>query len=175
MRGDARIINGKLILEKKLLDYVAQFPEGIADIEIVVVSKPAHYLYKYLHGYLLKSMVESTGDDKDRIYGQLKDKFAMETVETWEDVPRRHRRKCQRYELLNGLEVTRMYRKSASSMSHEELKEFVQNVENHFFDFCQGRIEEKIQEEAKEYRKKGFMSAQQLKNYEKKMEGSDVL
>jgi hypothetical protein len=175
MRGDARIINGKLIMEKKLLDYISKFTEGLVDVELIVISRPAHYLYKYLHGYLLKSMAEFLGDSRESIYKTFKEKFAMETVETWEDIPRRHRRKCQRYELLNGVESTKMFMKSASSMSHEELKEFVTSIENDYFDFCQGRIEEKLQEEAKEFRKKGFMSAQQLKNYEKKLGGEDVL
>jgi hypothetical protein len=169
MKGDARILNGKLHLEKKLLEYVAQYQEGIADVEIKIIDRPAHYLYKYLHGYLLKSMVEFIGDSKESIYSDLKDLFATDKIEEWDDIPRRHRRKAFGKELMDGSKV---YTKSASNMTHEELKEFVQNVENHFFEFCQGRIDEKIQDEAREYRKKGFMSAQQLKKYE---EGMNVL
>lgn len=166
MKGEGRIINGVLHLEKKLLEHVAQFQEGMADIEITVINKPAHYLYKYLHGYLLASMAQFIGDRKEDIYFTLKEQHAMEKVETWLDIPVRHRRKCQRLELDNGVAVSRMYIKSASSMTHDELKEFVQAVENDFFGFCQGRIEEKMSREAKQYRKKGFMSAAELKKYE---------
>lgn len=166
MKGEGRIINGVLHLEKRLLEYVAQFPEGMADIDIMVINKPAHYLYKYLHGYLLKSMASFIGDNKDDIYFTLKEKHAMEKVESWIDIPVRHRRKCQRLELDNGVAVSRMYIKSASSMTHEELKDFVQAIEQDFFGFCQGRIEEKVSAEAKLYRKKGFMSTAELKKYE---------
>ena len=165
MKGTGRILNGKIYMEKNLEEYIQKFEEEAVDIEIVVINKPAHYLYKYLHGYLLLSMVEFLGDNKEDLYMDLKERFAMEEVAEWSDIPKRHRAKCQRYEIDNEFTHSKYYIKSAGAMTHEELKDFVQQIENHYFDFCQGRISDKIQEAAKSYRTRGFMTPQQLKKF----------
>lgn len=172
MKGTGQVVSGKLYLDTKIMDYIRK-NEGLeCEVDIVILNKPEHYLYRYLCGFLEKDIAFHSGLSRDEVSDMMKEKFATENVETWDDVPRRHRAKCQRYERLyeNGT-VERWYVKSRSSMTHEELMEYVSNVENHFFDFMEGAIQKKHEKEAYEMRKVGMMNGKEFKKYlEKKNE-----
>lgn len=167
MKGVGRIINGELRLEKKFIEFLLLNEESEVDVELVVLNKPEHYLYKYLWGYLYKDMCSFMQEDIDELHNDMKDKFAKEFVDEWADVPKRHRKKCERYERVheNGA-IERWYIKSTSSMNHEEMKEYIERVEYHYFNFLGGGSMEKGKiKEGYHLRVKGMMSEKQLKKH----------
>ena len=166
MKGSGTIKNGLVYFSEKLADYIRKYEGCEVDIEMVALNKPEHYLYRYLCGFLEKDIAEKSGISKDDVSDMFKEKFATEYVDDWMDVPKRHRAKCLRYEREhdNGA-ITRWYVKSRSSMTHEELQEYVTNVENHFFDFMEGAINKKHQDEANRLRTIGMMNEKEFKKY----------
>ena len=165
MKGTGKIINGELRLENKFLEFIAENDDADLDIEIVVLNKPEHYLYKYLFGYLYEDMAKFMQEDLLSIHDELKEKFAKCFVDEWDEVPRRHRKKCERFEIVhdNGARE-RYYIKSASSMTHEELKEYLQRVEYHYFDFLGGNEDKNIKR-GYQLRVQGMMDNKQLKKH----------
>ena len=167
MKGTGRIINGELRLEKKFLDFLLLNEDSEVDVELVVLNKPEHYLYKYLWGYLYDDMASFMQEDKYNVHDMMKEMFAKGFVDEWDEVPRRHRKKCERYERVhdNGA-VERWYVMSTSSMNHEEMKEYIQRVEYHYFDFLSGGSKDngKIKE-GYHLRVKGMMDEKQLKKH----------
>ena len=174
MKGTAVIINGELRLSKDLLHFVLENDDSELDIELTVLNKPEHFLYKYYWGYLLPDIIIHSGlainknsvNNKAKIdlHEEMKENFAKENVDDWTDIPRRHRYKCQRFERIDEHgEVTRWYIKSTSSMTHEELKDYICQVEQHYFSFLAGHLDPKTQQAAYEMRVKGMMDAKQLK------------
>lgn len=173
MRGQGSIREGQMFYSKELSDYIKQNEGSECDIEIIVLNKPEHYLYRYLFGFLIKDIHVHSGMSIDEIHITMKDQFAKAFITDWIDIPKRHRKKCERYERIrqSGV-IERWYIKSCSSMTHEELMEYVKNVENHFFDFMEGAIKgtKQRQLEAYELRKKGMMSEKELKKYRRENE-----
>lgn len=168
MRGTGRIEGGQIFYDKELFEYLNKYDGFEVDIELHVLSKPEHYLYRYLFGFLIKDIAKHSGDSVERIKDDMKEMFAKEHVESWADVPRRHRgKRTDRFTIVNtdGEVVDLYYIKSCSYMNHEELQEFVKNVENHFFDFMVGALERAKSTDAYENRKKGLMNSKQLKKY----------
>jgi len=165
MKGTGVIVNGELRLCKELAEYVMINDDSELDIDIKVLNKPEHYLYKFLWGYLYEDMAKFMQEPKDKIHDELKMMFAKEFVEDWSDVPRRHRKKCERYEVVhdNG-SSEKFYIKSTSSMTHEEMKEFLQRVEYHYYDFLGGN-EDKNVKAGFQLRLQGMMDDKQLKKH----------
>lgn len=171
MKGTALIRNGDLLLSKDLRDFISANPEAECDIEIHVLNKPQHYLYKYLDGILIQDISVHSGMSHDEIKNMMKEKFAKVFINNLNEIPRRHRGK--RTQIITVVDrdnnITGFYWiKSCSYMTHEELKEFVVNVENHFFDFMEGALDRKNQLEKYEIRKVGFMSDKEYKKYKSK-------
>jgi len=166
MKGSGRIVNGIVYYSEKLALYIKKHEGEEVDIELVALNKPEHYLYRYLCGFLEKDIAGKSGMAKEDVSDMFKEKFATEYVDDWMEVPKRHRAKCLRYEKehANGA-VTRWYVKSRSSMTHEELQEYVVNVENHFFDFMEGAISKVHQDEAKRLRTIGMMNDKEFKKH----------
>lgn len=180
MRGTGKIVDGQLFLSAELHKFIEEHNDEDCDVEIYALSKPEHYLYRYLFGYLIKDIATHSGESEDEVKQMMKERFATDHVKEWSEVPPRHREKCQRFERVkeyigeNGEHkqyIERYYTKSLSqgAMTHEELKEFVTNVDHHFFDFLEGAIQgsKARQMEAMELRKKGMMDKKELKKYEK--------
>ena len=173
MRGEGTIRDGQVYYSKTLAEYIHEHEGAECDIDIIIINKPEHYLYKWLFGFLIKEVALHSGNDVDEIKDIMKEKFALEHVKEWGDIPKRHRKKCQRYEKVNehGDVVDRWHVKSCSSMTHEELLEFNRNCEMHFFDFMNTAVAYKNEkdkariEEAYENRRKGMMDSKQLKKY----------
>lgn len=166
MRGTAKCVDGVMFYDKKVSEYIKEHEGCEFDIDVIAINKPEHYLYRYLFGILFKDMSAHTGMSIDEVHKEIKEKFALEYVNNWLDVPRRHRKKCERYERTEKDDsIKRWYIKSCSSMTHEELIEYTLQVEMHFFDFLEGAIDKKHQKEAYEMRKKGLMNDKQLKKY----------
>jgi len=165
MKGTGKIVNGELRLEKKFFDFLLENSDCDLDIELIVLNKPEHYLYKFIWGYLYQDMAKFMQEPVDKIHDELKEMFAKEFVDEWDEVPKRHRKKCERYEIVhdNGARE-RYYVKSTSSMTHEELKEYLERVEYHYFDFLGGN-EDKHIKEGFSMRMKGMMDDKQLKKH----------
>ena len=171
MIGTAIIANGNLLLSKDLREFISKHPESECDIEIHVLSKPQHYLYKYLDGILIQDIAVHSGMSHDEIKNMMKDKFAKIFIDDINEIPRRHRgRRTQIITVVNKEDeiVGYYWIKSCSYMTHEELKDFVVNVENHFFDFMEGALDMRKQMEKYEVRKIGFMSDKEYKKYKGK-------
>lgn len=165
MKGSGQIINGMVFYSGNLSEYITKNEGSEVEIELVVVNKPEHYLYRYLFGFLIKDVAKHSGMSINDIHDLMKERFAKEFVDEWIDVPVRHRKRCDRYERENANGTyTRWYIKSCADMTHEELSAYVLLVENHFFDFMSGAIDKMHQEEARLMRTKGFMTERQLKN-----------
>ena len=178
MKGEGQIRDGLLFLNKALHDYVLKNEEADCLVEIQVIKTPEHYLYKYLFGFLFKDMAEHAGYSVEDIKEEMKDRYAKYKVETWEDVPKHHRSKCQRYErevlIYNedgskAEKIERWYTKSLSSMYHDELIEFVKNVEFIFLDFLGGGFngDKETQFTMHKFRQMGMMSKEELKKFKK--------
>lgn len=168
MKGSGKIVNGIVYYSEKLAEYIKKYEGCEVDIEIIALNKPEHYLYRYLCGFLEKDIASHSGLSMDDVSDMMKEKFATEYVDEWTDVPKRHRAKCLRYERENANGTyTRWYVKSRSSMTHEELQEYVQNIENHFFDFMEGAISKKHEIEANKLRTIGMMNEKEFKKYSK--------
>lgn len=175
MKGSAYIINGELRYSKDILDFIVANEDEEVEVDLVVINKPEHFLYKYYFGYLLEDMLnhisgsykgQNSRREKERLHEQMKEMFAVENVISWEEVPKRHRYRCQRFEMMDRTgEIKRTYIKSLSSMTHEEMKKYIMDVEQHYYVFLSGGSN---QDKAKsragyELRVKGMMDAKQLR------------
>jgi len=169
MKGTGYVdYNGNIRFEDSIKEYLKNNPDTEADIEIHVLSKPQHFLYKYLDGILIKDIASHSGMSHDEIKDLMKQKFATLDIKNLEEIPRRHRgKRTQIIAMVNTDNEIMFYRwiKSCSYMTHEELKEFVVNVENHFFDFMEGALAVKDQLKNAEYRKIGMMDNKEYKKY----------
>ncbi len=147
MKGTGVIVNGSLVIDRNIQKFIAENDGAELDLEFVVLNKPEHFLYKYLWGYLMLDMSIFMGEDRDDIHDMMKEKFAKAFVDDWSEVPHRHRKKCRRFERVhyNGA-VEKYYIKSTSSMTHEELKEYVERVEQFYFRFLGGNEDRNIKE-----------------------------
>ena len=96
MKGTGTIHEGLLYLDKDLHNYVAKNNESECFVEIRVINTPQQYLYDYLFGYLIKDIAEHSGETEEDIKQMMKEKFATYKVDTWLDIPKRYRSKCQR-------------------------------------------------------------------------------
>lgn len=178
MHSTAIIRNGDLLLSKDLRDFIAKNPESECDIEIHIINKPAHYLYKYLHGYLIADIVNHSGIDEDEVIKLMKSKFATVEITDLNEIPHRHRgKRTQIVAFVDSNNEIKYYNwiKSCSYMTHEELKEYVVNVEKHFMGFMEGALDIKKQLEANKFRKIGMMNNKEFKNYLKNMEGDSIV
>lgn len=169
MKARAEIRDGIIYYPKEVFEFLTKHNGAEIDLEITVINKPEHYLYRYLFGFLIKDIAQHSGESVGDIHMMMKERFATEHVKSWEDVPERHRKHCDRYEKVNANDevIDRWYIKSAGAMTHEELQEYVKNVELHFFDFMQGALSKKHELEAYEMRKMGMMTKEELKKYRK--------
>ena len=167
MRTTATIREGIIYYSPEVFDFLAENDGAEVEIQITVINKPEHYLYRYLFGFLIKDISSHSGIGVDEIHAMMKERFAKEHVKSWDEVPKRHRKRCQRYEIVSadGEIVDMYYIKSCGSMTHDELMVYVKNVELHFMDFMEGALNIKTQKEAYELRKKGMMSKEELKKY----------
>lgn len=167
MRGTGVIVSGELRLDIELAMFIMENDDCELDVEIKVLNKPEHYLYKFLWGYLYEDMSMFMQEPKEQIHDELKVLFAKEFVNDWTDVPRRHRKKCERYELVhdNGA-VEKYYIKSTSSMTHEEMKDYLQRVEYHYYEFLGGNRDSEVKK-GFHLRVQGMMDAKQLKKHRK--------
>jgi len=165
MKGTGLILNGGLILDRNVQQFLAENHDEEIDIEIIVLKKPEHFLYKYLWGYLMEDMAKFMCEPRDVIHDQMKEMFAKAFVDDWSEVPRRHRKKCQRFEIVHDNGATeKYYIKSTSSMTHEELKEYVQRVEFHYYDFLNGNSADNENTKLGYHlRVKGMMDQKELK------------
>ena len=164
MRGTGIVLGSELRLEKKLLEFISENDDCEVDVYITVLRKPEHFLYKYLWGYLYRDMQDFQQESRDDINTEMKEEFAKVYVDEWEDIPKHHRKTCQRFERYLQVGVERWYIKSGSAMGHTELKDFVEKVEQHFFGFLAGnRVRDT--KEAYEMRRKGLMDKDELKKY----------
>ena len=166
MKGSGQITGGQIYFNEKLSEYIKKYEGYELDIELIAIDKPEHYLYRYLCGFLEKDISNHSGISRDEVSDMFKEKFATEYVNEWDEVPKRHRKKCDRYERENANgTITRWYVKSRSSMTQAELMEYVANVENHFFDFMEGAIDKKHQDESKRLRTIGMMNDKEFKKF----------
>ena len=171
MKGTGYIeYNGNIRYEESVRDYIKNNPDTEVDIEIHVLNKPQHFLYKYLDGMLIKDIADHSGMSHDEIKTMMKQKFATHDIKDLEEIPRRHRgKRTQIIAMVNADNDIMFYRwiKSCSYMTHEELKEFVVNVENHFFDFMEGALDKKDQLKKAEYRRIGMMDNKEYRKFKK--------
>lgn len=173
MKGQAIITkDGLFYLSKQLKEFVESIKADVeCEIEIIILNKPKHFLFKYLWGFLYESMAFFNGDKygvtKDEIHEDMKNLFCMHEVKSFDEIPKRQRKKCSRYkyekEIIDSSAgeahsiVKFIYRDSTSAMTHEEMKLYIAKVENHFFNFMNGNMIEKNQNDANKYRTKGGM------------------
>jgi hypothetical protein len=122
-----------------------------ANIDVVFEShdRPFHFQYKYLYGYLYVAIAELMGQETLSQYGEenlydpgieyidrvMKEKFLFCEVESWEDIPRKHRSSCRecsiQYQDGNGKTCIKTYGyiPSKAKLNFTEIKNYILQCE----------------------------------------------
>jgi len=158
MKYLGKIVNGKIIFEKR-----AVLQKGLdknngkfIEMELMILDRPKHFLYKYLFGILFKSLSGYTGYTVDELHKLSKKQFAVKRVASFDDVPKNHKDKSLYLIDKRKDETEYYYVQKARNMTTEELREYILQIESHYLEYLDGGIEPHLTNEAIILRKAGM-------------------
>ena len=124
-------------VKNKIRDFRKKHLNMNCDIIFVPYNEAEYWMHKYFHGFVLPDICEGMGERNDHwIRGHLKEKFLRFPIESMEDIPRRHAKKCQIIEREVMDEKGNSYRRvvayipSLSSISYDEYSAFIKKCED---------------------------------------------
>jgi hypothetical protein len=135
------MLTNEIYMSKKDIEKIREFRQKHlnmnCDIIIVPYNEAEYWMHKYFHGFVLPDICEGMGERNDYwIRSHLKEKFLRFPINSSEEIPRRHAKKCQVIEREvmdeNGSAYRRVvaYIPSLSSISYDEYAAFIKKCED---------------------------------------------
>lgn len=128
---EAKIVDGKITYAKKAFEKLQDFKKAhentTIDLMLESHDTPEYWQHKYYRGFVLPIIARAQGEKNIYYLHEfvLKEKFLKFKIEKYDDIPKRHLKKCRAIE-KNGIIY---YLPSTGVLNFVEFREYILNCE----------------------------------------------